>query len=494
MRKTKKTLDVITNKAIDILGKKELFYFILFIAVFQGVWYALSIIPGMFDEVRHIDAIMFQKELINPFIDSQPEHWDIIGNGIRDPSYLFYYLMSWPVRLIAAITNNQAAQVIALRLIMVGFFTWALFLWRKALLRLSISPISINVGLLFVVLTPATAPLAGTINYDNLIFFATALCLLFSIKVINTKRIEINSLIGLLATGMFFSVIKYTFLAIFIPILAYTLWRLFSSYGKKLPSLLRSSFKQLSSAGKIVGVLLLVISFGLFLERPIYNTVRYGNPKPACKQIIDERRCSANDLIKSRITLQKNRPADFKPKSPFEYGLKNWAPIMITGSSRVINAQTPTIVMHFLYYSFAFTGIGMVIYYLRDHLQFKANILLLIVVLTYLAVLFLTNYSSYNKNAGVVAVNARYFLPVLPILLVFVAESFLRALRKYRAVSTVLLTVIILSFSQGGGLISTLIVFNQQHYWNNSLVIQVNNKTKKALHNIVFERTPFRRL
>src|SRR5690606_13310144 len=119
---------------INFIGSKTFFILIIALAVIQGIWYALSFQPSIFDEGKHFARILFYTQHLSPFLGEQDPAWDSLGAISRDASYLFYYLMSFPLRLIQVFTDNPTVQLISLRIINLGIFVAGLFIYRKTLL------------------------------------------------------------------------------------------------------------------------------------------------------------------------------------------------------------------------------------------------------------------------------------------------------------------------------------------------------------------------
>src|SRR5690606_3687894 len=126
-------------------------------------------------------------------------------------SYLFYYLMSWPLRILRLFTDSATLQIIGLRLINIAFFAGGLVLYRRALLAVTgRSRVVSNVTLLFFVLTPAVALLPGAVNYDNLAFLLFALLLLLAVKVIQIGTINFLRLAALASIGLLLCEVKWS--------------------------------------------------------------------------------------------------------------------------------------------------------------------------------------------------------------------------------------------------------------------------------------------
>src|SRR4051812_29328265 len=94
-----------------LLSRKSFFWAILALFVLQSAWIALSgRYPMAFDEDFHLGIIRLFAHHASPFWSTQPAGADAFGAVARDPSYLYQWLMSFPYRLISAITGDQTIQ------------------------------------------------------------------------------------------------------------------------------------------------------------------------------------------------------------------------------------------------------------------------------------------------------------------------------------------------------------------------------------------------
>src|SRR5690348_2593324 len=97
-------------------GSKRFFYGVMAFFVAESLWIVFSArYPLAFDEEFHFGLIQLHASQWLPFFTSQPPHADAYGSVVRDPSYLYHFLMSVPYRLIRLVTINEVAQIIVLR-------------------------------------------------------------------------------------------------------------------------------------------------------------------------------------------------------------------------------------------------------------------------------------------------------------------------------------------------------------------------------------------
>jgi hypothetical protein len=150
------------KKFVAIVGSKKFFWAIILLFIIESVWFALSArYPMAFDEAYHLTSIQIYSHQFSPFFFKQPPGPLTYGPLVHNTSYLFHYLMSYPFRFIRFFTKDLTTQVIFLRFIDIGLFTWALFLFKKLLLKVKHEPALANITILFFILIPIVPFLDG---------------------------------------------------------------------------------------------------------------------------------------------------------------------------------------------------------------------------------------------------------------------------------------------------------------------------------------------
>lgn len=456
------------------LSSKWFFALIVSVAVFQGFWYAFSFQPSMYDEARHFDFTRLYSTQYSPFIAQQNPEWDFLGEVTREPNYLFYYLMSWPLRLATVFTSNTAAQLIFLRLICICFFAVALIFYKRAFRLAGASRAVTNVVLAFFVLTPGVAILPGVFNYDNVTIFLTALLLYLAVKTLKDKKINFSRLSVIATIGLLGSPIKMTFLAIYAPVVLVLIYQLWRHHRHRIVKLFSASFSKTALWLRIILITAVALSGFLFAERTIGNLVMYRKMAPSCTRIMSVERCLVNPVTQRNFVNSENRKAqgkDFKPIIIPHYFLIYWFPKMI------VHQASPTRVLpvtEALYYVFAFSGLVVVLLYARELFKNRALLLMGIAAVTYSAVTLLYNYSSYLRQGLPVATNGRYLFPVIPIFMLFTALAFVKLFGKYKKSLAVFLIVVALLMSQGAGITTYILDNFEAVYWQNKTVQDLN--------------------
>lgn len=489
-KKGKVTLtDKIYRFVVRLLSSNGFFYGVIALTVVQALWYALSFQPTIFDEGEHLGFITAYSHQLSPFIAHQATQYDFLGEITRSPSYLFYYIMSWPYRLVTVFTHSNYVHIIVLRLICICLFTAGIVIFRKVLVNAGASKAVASTVMLFVVLTPTFALLPGAVNYDNAVFLLTAVLLLLAVRQMKSDDVSFRRLSLILAIGLLGSLVKFEFLAFAVPLILYLLYDLITKQRGKTIQRIGASFKKLSLTARIGLVVLLVISTCLFIERPVYNALKYHAIDPSCTSLVSTNRCLKNYTAARTIHALANKPANFSPVGPFDYMLTMWTPDMVVTQSILLPGIQPTMeILRQLYYIGALGGGALVLVYLRDFLKNKIFRMLLIATASYTVILAAYNYSAYIKLGIPVAITGRYILPVLPIFIFFVALSVLKLFHRSRLAVLLFLAGSLLLFTQGGGMLAYVVTPNQRYYWPGSAVKNVNTTLKDIVDPFVAHR------
>jgi hypothetical protein len=464
MAKMQINLNKLYKFTVKGAASKTFFLLVLAVSVLQNLWYVFSMQPNVFDEGSHLGLTAVYAHRLNPFMATQPTSLDYLGEVTRNSSYLYYYLMSWPARFIDAIIHSPTLRIILLRLISVILFTAGLIVYRKVLLRLCSSKAVVHAVLLFFILIPSVAPLGGAVS---------GLLLLVGINIIGSRQLNFLDVFWLLLLGMFGTLIKFESSALFAPVFLYVIWDIWSKHKTKTVKLLMESYQRLASLSKIGTVVLFVIIAGLFIERPVYNLVKYHAISPACQSIISEQRCMQNYTDKRSIVFAQEKPASFNADSPYEYMLTLWIPGMITSNPRLLPWQALHI-MSTLNFVFALGGACLVLVFLRDFLERKAYRFAVVVLAGYVFVLVAYNYSAYVAEGQPVSITSRYLVPILPIFMVMVVQALIWLFGEHRKLLLTFGIVTLLCFTQGGGIMTSILTVPTGVLWQKHSVVRVN--------------------
>ena len=197
-------------------SSKKFWYGVLIFFALQSAWLALTArYPMAFDENYHYGLIKLHANQWLPWFTHQPAAAAEFGSVVRDPSYLYHYLLSLPYRLLKPLGDTPT--ILSLRFINIGLFMAGLLLMRRVLLRLQLSPAFTHVSLAMLTLIPVVPFLAATINYDNVFvpIFAAALLLTFTIfDDFAARHVSAARLLALGSLLLLGCLVKYPFLPV----------------------------------------------------------------------------------------------------------------------------------------------------------------------------------------------------------------------------------------------------------------------------------------
>lgn len=481
------------TKITKLFESRVFFCGVIAFFVFEAVWAAISAAyPMAFDEDFHLGIIRIYSHHLLPFLSSQPDNASQFGAVAADPSYFYHYLMSFPFRLISLFTDSQTIQVLFLRGINIAMAAASLVLFRRVMLKAGIGTALANASLLIFALIPIVPLLAGQINYDNLLLLLTAWTCLLVFRIYDDSKkgvVDLKYISAFVIVCLFSSLVKYAFLPLVLVSAGFVVWcivRAFRNWGK-LKSAVARAYSKLSWFYRLLLVLLLVISLGLFVQRYGMNIVKYHTPVPDCSDVIGEDECMYYGPWARNNMLEQQKPADFSA-SPISYTWK-WASglhyrlfFMINGSHDSYHNYPPLPVPAVTAAVIAISGLVAVAVYWRK--LFAGNPILLFLFLLgafYCCVLWVEDYSQFAETAQPVAINGRYLLPIiLPMAVVFI-KALGVALNRLKNVKMIVVLAVILLFAQGGGIVSFVVRSNTAWYWPNSTIEHINGGAKRLL-------------
>lgn len=480
-----------------LISSKKFFLCIIAFIILQGLWYAFMIKIGLYDEGRHVGFILKYTEQNSPFISEQKPDWDFLGEVTRDGSYLFYYGMSIVAKIGFIFTENVDSVIKFMRMVMIMVFVVGVILYRKCLLEAGSSKWMAHLSLLLLALLPMIAPMPGVVNYDNAVFTLFAILLLITIRILKSSRFELNYLLVFLGIGMFGSVVKYQFLALFIPLAFLILYTYVKkNYLHDVFYSVTTQYKNTKPVTKTLVLIFILTSFGLFVERPVYNILNYGSPTPSCLEFMSRERCSEYFVVERDLSLAEQKSPDFNPLSPFDYVLSLWLPSIITTLLIIIGSIDTLLVVQLFFYTAIMVGIIAIFVNLKRILRNNILRMFFLVSIFYISAIILVNYMAYIKLAAPVATNGRYLLPVLPILIYLAIYSLSKTLNNLNLRSVIFSTFILLLpllLIQGGGIVTAIVALDEGAYWNDGILIEEKAFLREGLQVVVFERNPFRK-
>lgn len=467
------------RQALKFLGSNRFFWIIVAVFVLQAVWLACSALyPMAFDEDFHFGLIKLYAHHISPFWSGHPAGADAFGALTRDPSYLYQYLMSFPYRLISALTSNQTAQVMTLRFINIALVAWSLVLYRRLLLKTRASGALVNLSLLVFILVPILPYLAAQINYDNLLLPLVAWALLLTLKLrdsFRNNRLDVKTMLILTSVMLGSSLVKYAFLPIFITILAFLLYSAYMVYRTPV-NLWRAiviGSKAISLRVLLLLAALILLTGGLFVERYGVNLTKYHAPVADCGDVLDYDHCKSYGPWIRDYYLEQNKTDG--PLSPLAFN-NDWFKGMwfrsffaISGATNGFQNSGPLTWPAVGTIFFAAAGILAFVFNLKRLFRRyspQALGLFLGVSLLYTAVLWLDNYKMYKHTGIAVAINGRYLLPIVPLAVLMTALALNEALRARTWLKVALATVVVICYVWGGGALTWILRSHDAWYWS----------------------------
>lgn len=485
------------------MGSRAFFYGILIFFALESLWIACSAMyPMAFDEDFHLGIIKVYSHQWLPFLSGQPEGAAQFGALQHDPSYLYHYLMSFPYRLMTAVTDSQTAQVIGLRILNIGLATVGVALFRRVLRRVGTSPALAHTALAVFVLVPIMPLLAGQINYDNLLLPLVAALFLSTFRVytgLQKRQIDLPALASLLVVCLLASLVKYPFLPIAAAVMVFLtimFWRAFRGRWPKARRTLVGAYRGLGNGMRVALIGAVVISSALWIQRYGVNVVQYHTPVPSCDAVLTEDDCEAYGPWFRNYELAKVKgDVDANPLSytwqwlqALHYRMffavngpsdsyRNYPPLPLPGAAAI---------------AVLMSGIVALALYWRS--IFRARPLLVVLgaaVLLYCGVLWVEDYSQYLETGQPVAINGRYLLPVLLPLAAVLGRALSVALAKHRPLKSLFAVAVIVLFLQGGGVFTFISRSDDAWYWPNAAVRHVNNGARRMLAPVIIEGSKY---
>ncbi len=470
----------------------------LVVALFavQALWVAFSFrYPLPYDEDFHYGLIKIYSHRLSPIITNQPTGYDGYRDLFHEGSHLYHYIMSFPYRLIELFTSVQAKQVLALRVLNIALFGSGLLLFSRLFKKLGVKQRVINVALLFLIFLPMASLVAATINYDNMLFPLTAIFLIYCVQIIMAKTLDWKAYAGVIIWGCVASLVQVQILPIFaiaVVYLAVVSWR---RYGRDFFSELTTSIKKSSRWSVATVATLLIISVGLFSQVYVADTIRYDTPNPDCAATMQESRCMKSAVFSSYRALLVNKNQRPTVLPPF-YAI-TWLEFMLNFSTWSMAVNTSGMAIHLgplplvqlMVSTFSLGGIAILLYAWRSMPKNRAFYFLITIAVGLTAAVFIQNIAVYYKYHVPATIQARYLLPILPILVVFITLAIGFVLQRMYWLKLASFVLVFVAFVIAGGGASTHILLSQDNwYWQQPAVIRANHAAQKVLRHLVLQQ------
>lgn len=482
----------------SVFASKGFFVATLVFFVLQALWIAVTALyPMAFDEDFHFGIIQIYASHWSPFLTEHPAGADAYGAIVRDPSYLYHYLMSFPYRLLQELVSDETTRIIILRVMNVALFAYALVVFRRVLLRITHSNAFTNVAIAILTFVPIVPQLAAHINYDNLLMVLVAWCFLLVTDInrqFTAGRVDIRTLIVLLVLCMVASLVKYPFLPIFVGIILFVLYAAWRNFGKwpKLQSAIGANFATLATRTKVGLVVLFLLAGGLFFQRFGVNAITYHTPIPSCEKVLPIENCSSYGPWIRDYTLG-NTKGDVDT-NPLAYSFSwfkglwwrlffavngplqsytNYPPLPLPATAAVVLAVSMVLLL-IVYAQRIFRGQPLII--------FSG-----IVVGVYCASLWIENYLMYLETGQPVAINGRYLVPVLLLMAVLGWRGFHVALARRPQLKPVFATIVLACFIGGGGVFTYILRSDASWYFPSHAAVRMNDTARDVVAPFIIE-------
>ena len=435
-----------------------------------------------FDEHFHLAAIQEYAKVIFPWQVTQPPGPAELSAFTADGSYLYHYLMSWPYRLMALVTDSVTAHTILIRLFDVGLVTVGFMLFRRLLLELRVSKAGTHTILGLILLMPMTPFLAGQLTYDALFFTMCAVTMLLMFRL--ARGLQSSHTIPLpllLWTGTAVLVTlqtKYAFFpavlgaGLYLMGLVVWLWR-----AKKLnvAKMWRAWVLAAKSGAGMVALGVFLLACVLFLQRYGMNYVQYGSLVPECAAVLGHERCLGfAPYGRDAEIREKGWYTSISSEQKREY-VGVWYEKMVYESYFSVGPKEvgyptadPLRVPYTTGRVLAAVALAVIVFRLpwivRSGVSAQLSLALLV---TYVVFLFLKNYGAFLSTAVPLSIHGRYVLPFLPLAgyLVYVGIRSLLGRNVLRTAATVFASMLLLASFWGGGIAAYVIRSTDTWYW-----------------------------
>ncbi len=488
------------GKVTAFLGSRAFLWGVFIFFVLECMWVALSsAYPMAFDEEYHLGLIKIYAGHLLPFLTEQPQNANQFGAVARDPSFLYHWLLSFPYRLLAAVTDNQVTQIIVLRILNIGIVTASLVLYMRALKRMGMSRAFRNVALLIFVLIPILPLLAGQINYDSLFMLCVAWLTLLTFALIDqlrTGKVQPTTLTWFLTACMLGGLTKYAFLPVAVAaviVLAVAAWRFQQTKLTRLVVRFKTDVKRLRPNLAMGLIALIALSGILFAQRYGVNIARYHTPVPDCAAVLSVDACKAyspwarNHRMATEKTSVDPNPVYYT--TIWLLGLHYRLFFTVNGPHHDYASYPSVPLPSATFIVLTISGLVAIVLYSRriftGQIYIKAALAL---SFTYIGVLWLNNYGDYIETGWPVAINGRYLLPVLLLLAAAWGKALATAIQPWPVLKPIAAVIVIALCLQGGGVFSFILRTDSTWYWpNQSIVTNINEAARKVLDPITFE-------
>lgn len=480
---------------VRILSSERFFYLVLAVFAVQALWLAFTALyPMAFDESYHFGLIQLHAQQWLPFFAHQPPNiGGDYGAVTRDPSYLYHYVMSLPYQLIRLVTSVFMAQVITLRVLNVALFVLNFILFRRLLFRLGASRPLAHTILFVFSLIPVVPLLAAHINYDNLFITLVVAALLLTFILIDNlrqHRLPAAPALGWISILLAGSIVKYPYLPIAAALGSAILWQVWKQrhYARDLRDSFLETFRGMRRIAQVGLVLLTIILSALVTERYAVNLWQYHTPAPDCSAVLDVESCLSYGPWARNYYYSHNLPAGFTPNKlhyPIDWIEGMWRRSFFTINNDFIE-RSPLPVPSIGTAVIGIIGVALLILFARRILGGNTyRQITLLALALYTVSLFVQTFAGYVQTGQLVAINGRYLVPFMPVMLLFIGMAFALALKQRPKLKSLAVVLVVLLMLEGGGAMTFILRSEPSWDWQSPLIINANNAARNILSPLI---------
>ena len=414
------------TKIKKFVASRKFFWLIVLVFALQGIWFAGSFKYNMPpDESYHFNFIrLYTQQPIShgPFIAHEPGSYLFLGDIQQTPSFLYHYLMNFPLRLFDHVMGDMNHRVVALRIIDVVIGIFSLIVLDRIFRKIKAGPFVSNLALALFVCTGMFIWISAAISYDSMSmlgWFLLLLCLLRLQEKISLQNILLVALFAILTV-----ITKITYAPVIVAVLLAYLFM----ERKRLDKLVKALVPRTSSRRTVVLIVVFIAVCGLALGRIGFNLARYHGVSPSCQAVHGAAACSVSTAVQRDEQVhaaflkfaQAGGQVTFNPLS----FAGDWSDKMYQrtffylGHRTMIPNRAAEFVLAmaavFVAYLFATKKTRLV--------ESSKEALLVAALIFYTGALFLLNYHSYLHNGTDIGFQGRYLLPIVPIAYVFILK------------------------------------------------------------------------
>jgi len=458
------------------IASKKFFYFILALFFIQASWIGLNNNFGTpHDERYHVGFIkLYSHNSLNPIINNQPTEYDYLGDATRTGSFFYHYFLSVPYWIADAFTDDTAVLVIVLRFCNILLVLIGLVFIKKLIDGLYDKPIVSNTVLFTLIMLPVFSFVSSGVNYDNLVFLVTTLSFYLTYKIIAKPSTEL--LLGWLVVNIIGSLTKFSYIPVFVVlIVGLTIFFAFNKNKLVIKKLLQGLKKKIN----LLLIVLVILLSSLLIERYVGNIISYGSPMPECAKVLNEQRCSNWGPWQRNVTL-KEKNQDRNRIGLFEY-TKTWIKTMINTTFGIYKTGVSKNPLPILWTGGVIMFLGFIAggyLILKNNIRNPSVLIIYSATLLYLLLLFYTNYKDYTLLGAPVAIQGRYLIIALPILIAATISWLYNFVKPNMYMLIIILWFIIIL---QGGLITYWLSSDSVWWWPNGMLNPVNESINKTL-------------